>query len=384
MNKKLVYILNSYSHSSDQHYFHVINLLEEIANLGVEISLIIEKCDGLPNIISNNIKVYSLTQRTKFLRPFHLFYLLLKLHSKGYLKIFTRISNSAIIISIIVSFFKKNIETYYWHSGTVFEFNRKVKSKKELFKDNLIFNFIKRNVDHFVTGPESMKKYYVETCKVYAEKILILYNDVDLNRFSSEDTTKSIYKNELGVPFEESVILFVHRLSPVRETLFYIPYVIEKFYDSVENNNFKFYIIGGGKDKEKLDKLLAENPLKDKIKLLGSKPNSIIQKYYRIADIFINPTMAEGFPRVILEAEAMALPIVSTDAGGIRDIVPDIQQPFIVDKKDRDAFVNALINLCKDEDKRKLLGSSNKLYVEKFSTLNIAKMYVNKIFNDHE
>ncbi len=379
MEYKLIYILNQYSKKTDQHYFHIISLLEEIASNGVKIALIIEKSDSTPNFKTKNIEVFLVKNHNKVKRLIETYKIINLLYNNGYNKVFVRISKSGIVLSIIHSFFSK-LETYFWHSGTVFGFDKKHKKINKRIIDDLTFDFIKIFVKHFVTGPESMAKYYKEVCNVNENKIMILYNDIDLNRFKCINVKeKTNVKKELNIVNDENVILFVHRFSPVRETLFYLPYIFEEFY-KYSNDNYIFILIGNGEDKNKLEIIMKNHYLKDKIRILGSIPNSDIQKYYSISDIFINPTMAEGFPRVIIEAEAMGLPIVSTDAGGIKDIVPFEQQDYIVSRFDKESFANALISLSKDASKQEILKKANEEYVNKFSTSNVAKMYIKKIF----
>ena len=56
MEKKLIYILNSYSKNSAQHFYHVVHLLETMADQGVDITLVIEKATDIPEV-GNNIKI---------------------------------------------------------------------------------------------------------------------------------------------------------------------------------------------------------------------------------------------------------------------------------------------------------------------------------------
>ena len=72
MNKKLIYILNQYSEKEGSHFFHILNLLDEIAFNNVNITLVIEKATAKPNFNSKNIKVVLQTKRG-FLRFFELF-----------------------------------------------------------------------------------------------------------------------------------------------------------------------------------------------------------------------------------------------------------------------------------------------------------------------
>jgi glycosyltransferase involved in cell wall biosynthesis len=307
------------------------------------------------------------------------------LTKEGFNKVFIRISTSSALIAILISFFK-NLEVYYWHSGTVKEFNDSVpfgiKKIKNYFFSALPFNLVKKYTKWFVTGPESMKDYYIENYNIKPSKILILYNDIDLQRFNScNEEKKDQLKLSLGISVSKKTILFVHRLSPVRKSLYYLPYVLERFYEK-NYTEFETVIIGEGSELEKLRQLVSSANLNDKVKILGGKPNNIIQQYYNIADIFINPTYTEGFPRVLIEAMAAGLPIVTTDAGGIKDIIDEKQRQLMVDRNDRDAFAEKLKELAGNNNLRQELSKENLDRVRRYSTQNVAQMYVNSIFKN--
>lgn len=387
LNKNnFIYVLNNYSVNSTEHFFHVLNLLEEIANNGVEIILIIEKSDGKPSIKSPNIKVICL-KNTGFRRLVELYNLIGKFQKDNYLKLFVRISNWAAVVAIVKSFFSK-LEVYYWHSGTVFEFDDKeplsFSKFKWYFKTRLPFNFIKRNATYFVTGPESMRDYYVGKVGVKKEKIKILYNDIDVSRFSIlEDKAKEIIKKELNINTEKKVILFVHNFSPVRNTKLYVANFLKKFYATSDLHNYEFYFIGGGKEREVIEEQVIAMNLKDKVFFLGSLPNNQVHKYYQVADIFINPTAAEGFPRVLIEAMACGLPIVTTNAGGIIDILGSKQLEYMSDITDPNTFADNLIKIARlSKDELHKLKEENTKRIKNYSTEKVALMYVKTLFDD--
>ncbi|WDF57136.1 glycosyltransferase family 4 protein [Mucilaginibacter sp. KACC 22063] len=384
-NRRLIYILNHYSKNSVQHFFHVVNLLYEIADHGVEIALVIEKCDGQPDINHPNVLVIPQQAKGALKRRTELYSILTKLCKQGYHKCFIRISTTAALTAIAVSL-KQRLEVYYWHSGTVKEFNDEqpfgLKKIKNYFKSTLPFSMVKKYTTWFVTGPESMKAYYEKVHHIDGNKIKVLYNDIDINRFNTAtDEEKINLKKELDIPLDRKIILFVHRLSPVRKSLFYMPYVLEKFYEQQENHVYQSILIGEGNEKPELERMVVKAGLQDKVFILGGKPNNIIQKYYQVADIFINPTYAEGFPRVLIEAMATGLPVVTTDAGGIADILGQQQQAFMVNKDNRDDFAIKLSSLAADEEMRLRLKNENLETVKRFSTPVVAQMYIDVIFN---
>ena len=84
MSKRLIYVLNNYFKKSDEHYFHVINFLDKLADTGVEIALIIEKSDELPVFRNPNIKIYPLSKGSKYLRSFKFLKVLNKLYTEKF------------------------------------------------------------------------------------------------------------------------------------------------------------------------------------------------------------------------------------------------------------------------------------------------------------
>lgn len=385
-NRKLIYILNHYSESSSQHFFHVLNLLEEIARNEVSIKLIIEKSEGIPIINQPNIEVFCLKKKGIY-RLLELYILIGRIQKEGYNKLFVRITNWGAIMAILNSFVSK-LEVYYWQSGTVFGYDNEQKLSinkvKWYLKTRLPFNFIKRFVTFFVTGPESMKEYYVNVVGVNADKIKILYNDIDTSRFYKvEKHNIEAIKNELGIANDKKIILFVHKFSPVRRSKLYISNFVKQFYTESLLQDYLFYFIGDGSDKEDIEAEVKSMGYQDKVFFLGALPNAQVHKYYQIAEIFINPTHAEGFPRVLIEAMACGLPVVTTNAGGIKDILGNLQLQYMSDINDSNHFASNLIAMAKLSDSQLFeIKKENLEVVKKYSTSEVAKMYLKVIFNE--
>lgn len=378
--KKLIYILNQYSNKEGSHFYHILHLLEEMAKNNVDIKLIIEKATDIPNFNIPNIEV--IAQKEKGIkRPIELFKILKKLNTQGYKKIFIRISSNGAIPAIIVSKVYGG-EVYFWQSGTTHETEKKKKFNLDRFlKSELPFQIVKRFTTYFVTGPESMLEYYEKIVGVKKEKLICLYNDIDTSRFLDIDEDRKIkLKQDLQIDINKKVILFVKRMSKIKGILFYSPFIIEQNKELLRSQNYICYYLGDGTEKEELEQQVKDRKLEDIIKIVGNKPNKDIQKYYQIADIFINPTLEEGFPRVLIEAMASGLPSITTDAGGTADIVGELQSKFMVDIHDREGFALKLKELIEDEVIQQKLSYENIKQVKKFSTENVAQMYIKEIF----
>lgn len=378
---KLVYILNQYSENESSHFHHIINLLDELAKNGVDIKLVIEKPWALPKF-ENKIEIIAQKNKNRFLRLFELFSILRNTSKQGYNKIFIRISSRAALVATFISKFY-NITVYFWISGTTLEFDtqqhRSVKKFIWYFKTYLPIKIVmKQNI--LVTGPESMGDYYQKWFKIDSSNIIILNNDVDIDRFVRlSSNEKMALKLKLGYNENAQIILCVKRLSPVRRVDYYLPFIIERVANKL-SGNFVFVIIGDGADKTKIKEAIEASGLSKHVHMLGNLPNKKIHDYYMAADIFINPTFAEGFPRVLLEAMACGLPIVTTDAGGIGDIIGEEQRRYLIKKKDRGDFASRLIALYHGLGEKKLLSDENLKISKRYSTQEIAKMYITKLY----
>lgn len=375
--KKIIYIINQYSQNDVSHFYHIGNLIEALAERDIEVAAIVLKGQSAPLFRSKNIQTYVISS-TGLWAYLELFGLIRKLTTLGFNRIFVRIAAMPLIISRLAGSMNR-AKTYLWQSGTVYEFDmaQPFNLKKIIwYVKSFVPNWLARKItSHFVTGPEFMGEYYANVVGVNSKKIKILYNDIDLSRFTpakeSENSAQDVVK-----------LLMVHRLSPVRKTMFYLPYIIQELANKYPKLKFHLTIVGGGPEKKELEDSINRLKLASLITLSGPIPNKDIAVLYQKTDIFIQPSYNEGFPRVVLEAMASGLPIVATDAGGTHQIVGKLQAELVVPRDDRDAFVTALARLIENPELRKNLIAENLNTVKRFATPVIADMYIKEIFHD--
>jgi len=93
-------------------------------------------------------------------------------------------------------------------------------------------------------------------------------------------------------------------------------------------------------------------------------------------DIFVLPSYREGLPRTLLEASAMAKPLVATDAVGCREVVRDGQNGFLVKPRSAKALAEGIARLLEDEGLRKRMGERSRELVEEFGIERVVERYV--------
>jgi glycosyltransferase involved in cell wall biosynthesis len=241
---------------------------------------------------------------------------------------------------------------------------------------NLWLNgWVLRGVDRVVTGPETMLAYMSRRWRIPPERVSLLYNDVDIDRFAPIDADeRALVRKRLGWKDDEWVVLVVHRLAYRRGSRLLVPIVEQLVTRDVDD--VRLVVIGDGPDATHLEWAIASSDdARDRISLAGGIPNADLPDWYRAADAFLMPSYEEGFPRVLLEAMASALPIVTTRAGGSADVV-GTQYPFLVDIGDVGALVDAIATLrdLEPSERGELGAALRQRAVERYATDQVAGM----------
>ncbi len=188
------------------------------------------------------------------------------------------------------------------------------------------------------------------------EKTTVVYNGIEVERFRPGEG-RMAFRREHGIPLHVPVIGMVGRLRPWKgqDRFLRIAHTVAKHHPST-----RFLIVGGtpfgvGKDYEQeLHSFATALGLKEHTVFTGHLPD--VRPALAAMDIFVHPGDPEPFGRVIIEAMAMALPVVAFAHGAIPEIVLPGRTGILVAPYDEDALAHAIMALIEDVDKRKYMG----------------------------
>lgn len=137
-----------------------------------------------------------------------------------------------------------------------------------------------------------------------------------------------------------------------------------------QGHNVQYQIVGIDKPDEELLFLIAELGLEKNVSLKSKMPQTELIALMQTQDIMLLSSLEEGIANVVLEAMAIGLPVVSTDCGGMSEVVIHGETGFLVPVRDVNAMAQAIIDL-KNMPHHKLQAQTEKahsLIKEKFNT----------------
>lgn len=149
-------------------------------------------------------------------------------------------------------------------------------------------------------------------------KVDVIFNGVDASKFefSFSDEERAQVRASLAKPHEK-IVMYVGRF--VREKGIHLLLEAASAILAHEPNT-KFVIVGGG-NREKFERFVEWYGLKDKIHFTGFVSGRALHQVYRCADVAVFPSLYEPFGIVALEGMAANVPVVVSDAGGLKEVV---------------------------------------------------------------
>jgi glycosyltransferase involved in cell wall biosynthesis len=249
----------------------------------------------------------------------------------------------------------------------------------------------KLNIKPIVRFYERMEKAifvnakYCHAISKHLEKHLLRYgpkativipNGVDTKKFVP-DPDKFSTRKKLGFD-TKNLIVCVSRLEHKNGTHDLI--AAAKLLNE-EIKDFKIVVCGSGSQKEELEKMIADFGLKDKIFLLGSVLYAKIPEYVGAADIFIRPSLAEGFGNVFVEAMSAGAAVIGTPVGGIPDFLKDGINGLFCEPGNPKDIAEKIKKLINDKNlAQKVISGGIKTAREEYDWVGIAQRVKNMYF----
>ena len=177
---------------------------------------------------------------------------------------------------------------------------------------------ITQMVDLIVVSTSEEKRTLSRIYGIQPDRIEVVTAGVDLDRFQPLD--KDLARNTLGIS-ESKIILSVGRIDPLKG----VDILIKAISMMDNTTDTKVLIVGGesesGDELNKLIELSNRLKINDVLRFEGIVSQDVLPIYYSASDIFVMPSYYESFGLVALEAMACGVPVVASRVGGLRSLI---------------------------------------------------------------
>lgn len=220
--------------------------------------------------------------------------------------------------------------------------------------------WLMRRFDQLIAVSHATKREMM-AAGVPSHLITVVHNGIDTEVWSPHQVRATL-REELGLDPTCPVVGYVGRLSPEKdlETWLCTAGIVGQHYPEAH-----FVVVGEGQDGKLLAHLrqrAMELGIAARVHFLGYRVQLL--PVYAAFDLFMLSSRREGICNSLLEAMAMGLPVVTTDAGGTRELVLDGQTGYIVPQRDIDSLAHAIIKLINDAALRQRMGHAGRERVE--------------------
>jgi glycosyltransferase involved in cell wall biosynthesis len=257
-------------------------------------------------------------------------------------------------------------------------FTRRMESN--INKKTIIHRWIYHRIDKCYAISNFIKENLIMTTPINAKKIEILNNAVDLNIFDPNKYDKTLNRQKFNIPNDTIIIGMVGRISPMkghRELIFAAAELLKNHYD-----NLFFVFFGGASVGEEYFAneiyQLADYTLPKEKFMFYEFTDSVAEALSTI-DIFVFPSYRESFGNALLEAMAMQLPIVTTFAGGVTDIIKCNENALCVEPQNHKQIYEAIKLILSDDELKNNLA----LYARRTAENHSFDDYINKLERDY-
>ena len=203
-------------------------------------------------------------------------------------------------------------------------------------------------------------------------EIKVIPNFIDIDKYAKKH---NLCQGNLLAQDDEKIIVHVSNFRPLKRIIDVIK-IFEKINQKI---NSKLIMVGDGPDKKKAKEFLRKHNLKNKVIFLG-KTNQV-DEILCSSDLFLLPSEKESFGLAALEAMALKVPVISSNAGGLKDLNINGNSGYTSDVGDIDSMAQNAIKILTDSSLEKKYRTQAFENAKKYDIKKVIPLY-EKIYNE--
>jgi len=246
------------------------------------------------------------------------------------------------------------------------------------FKDNfykrIVYTTLNKwalkKFDYYIAISDAFKDMLVDRGFSH-EEIFTVYNGIDMNT-PLENINKEDFYNRFGIDSKNKIFVgIIARLDKVKDHETFLK-AAKEVVDI--NSSVEFILAGEGNDEKKLKTLVNELGIKNNVHFVGFLKDQY--SFYNSIDINVLTSISESFPYAVLEGALMKKPVITTNVGGLSQLVEDDINGFLIEVGDYKKLANKILYLVENKEKRIIMGENLYQKVKNnYSSESLAKVH---------
>ena len=217
------------------------------------------------------------------------------------------------------------------------------------------------------------------------KKITVIPWGFDLDKFHDNLEEKRLFtRSEYSLTDDEVAVSIIGRLVPIKNHSLFLESI--EIVSKQTDKKIAVFIVGDGTERESIEQKIESMQLGSNVRFVLTSWIKNIDCFNAGMDILCLTSKNEGTPVSLIEAQAANIPVISTDVGGVRDVVEDGITGFIVPKNSKERFSEKLLLLIENEETRKLMSQNGWDFVKnKFHYTTLVgnmEIYYKKLLNE--
>jgi glycosyltransferase involved in cell wall biosynthesis len=209
--------------------------------------------------------------------------------------------------------------------------------------------------DRIVTVSEGQRRELAEYGIAPLEKISVVPLGFELEDLLACESHRGELRRELGMADDNKLVGIVARLVPIKNHRLFLQ-AAKAVAETMPQA--RFLVVGDGELREELEAYAHDLGLDGKAIFTGWRRD--LPRLYADLDVVALTSINEGTPVSLIEGMAAAVPVVATAVGGVPDVVVDGETGYLVQEEDVQGMAEAIIELLKNPEKARKMGSAGR------------------------
>ena len=231
--------------------------------------------------------------------------------------------------------------------------SKKIKYFKDMALAKYNIHILSKYFKYIVAVSEDIRSNFIKQYRISESKIVVIHNGIEMCHDISSSKEK-----------EEFVIGSAGRLFPIKDYTLMVQIAKEVL---SRTDKVRFELAGEGPEQDKILRLIQEYNIGNRFILRGFIDD--VETFYHGLDIYINTSVHEGFPMSLLEAMACGLPIVAPNVGGIKEMIDDGYQGFLIEGRSPKAYSDKCMELIRNKQTIQTMGAASREKIRKYYSM---------------